>query len=377
MNYIDEDDLKRVMKNHLKFEEQNITIEQLLSKRYQKKISHPYFKRDYLWNEEDSNYFIDSILNGMTISPFVFFDNGLKLELIDGKQRYKTLQNFIKKNINSKLLEKEIMIYEFTIINEPKIEPQIEDRVKKEIFKRYNTSLVNHNISISTKEELKKVETFFIQLEELKNYSYSKNIDIEDTPKASFFIESLLLNICPPPLIVEKNKIIDANARVKIILDFIDGKFALKKVKILNELKGEYFNTIPINYQDKLLNSSFKAIEFQEAKEIYNHINYRPYKIKEHTFEAWNYTIDKEIIESIHLLKEKFKSTLFKEEDKRMQTEEKLIKLVFANYNKENIPLENKKITKLLEAITNNEKKRKEFLKNIKKVEKDLQRLSN
>jgi hypothetical protein len=128
--------------------------------------SEPYYQRQYVWNSEKQSYFIDSILLGVSIPPLIFFKNlDDKKEIIDGKQRFETLNQFYNNkiklskknfsNLNNETKEKKfqelseelkdkyenhiISIVEFSIQGKP-TEQEVE-KIKIEIFKRYNTGI--------------------------------------------------------------------------------------------------------------------------------------------------------------------------------------------------------------------------------------------
>ena len=109
---------------------------------------------------------------GTEIPPLIFFNNGLITEVIDGRQRFETIKRFkdsefsltknglaeLKqlaratykslqdglddtKSIIDLFLDAKIRIIEFRIVNEPKLNSLLEDKVKKEIFGRYNSGI--------------------------------------------------------------------------------------------------------------------------------------------------------------------------------------------------------------------------------------------
>lgn len=111
--------------------------------------------------------FIESILLGTEIPPIVLFDDGLKNEVIDGRQRYETIKRFLENKfsldgkglksltgfvdlhyselpdqIKSEFKNTKIRILQFSIVNEPSLTSEQEDKVKKEIFKRYNSGII-------------------------------------------------------------------------------------------------------------------------------------------------------------------------------------------------------------------------------------------
>lgn len=166
---LDCSDIIEIFKTHLKIENSVKSISHtFLNERYTNRIDFsPYFQRKYVWDNEKASYFIESILLGTEIPPIVLFDDGKKNEVIDGRQRYETIKRFLENrlqlNINglksltalegkyySGLSETirasfnntKIRILQFSIVNEPSLTPDQEDKVKKEIFTRYNSGII-------------------------------------------------------------------------------------------------------------------------------------------------------------------------------------------------------------------------------------------
>lgn len=161
------EEIDEIFKNHLKIESKVMSIESLFAnRRLESKIIYdPYYQRNYVWDNIKASYFIESILLGTEIPPLVFFNNQKNIEIIDGRQRFETIKNFIsnksvlsKNGLNSlKALENKnfeslneikeifwdtkIRIIEFSIVNEPKLDEKKEDLIKKEIFRRYNSGI--------------------------------------------------------------------------------------------------------------------------------------------------------------------------------------------------------------------------------------------
>ena len=48
-----------------------------------------------MWDSEKASYFIESILLGTEIPPLVFFQTQSANEVIDGRQRYETIERFL------------------------------------------------------------------------------------------------------------------------------------------------------------------------------------------------------------------------------------------------------------------------------------------
>ena len=167
---LDYSDITDIFKEKLKIENIVKKISSIfLNARYAKKINYkPYFQRNYVWDEEKATYFIESILLGTEIPPLVLFQTKEKNEVIDGRQRYETIERFLadklilkEKGLHSlKALsgkrysqldektrenfeETRIRILQFNVVDEPKLDEEKEDRIKKEIFRRYNSGITS------------------------------------------------------------------------------------------------------------------------------------------------------------------------------------------------------------------------------------------
>lgn len=166
---LDCSDIIEIFKTHLKIDNSVKSIAHtFLNDRYASRIDYaPYFQRKYVWDSEKASYFIESILLGTEIPPIVLFDDGLKNEVIDGRQRYETIKRFLENKfsldgkglksltgfvdlhyselpdqIKSEFKNTKIRILQFSIVNEPSLTSEQEDKVKKEIFKRYNSGII-------------------------------------------------------------------------------------------------------------------------------------------------------------------------------------------------------------------------------------------
>ncbi|MEQ6168734.1 DUF262 domain-containing protein [Ekhidna sp. MALMAid0563] len=161
-------DIIDIIKGHLKIEQKVMSIDNLFrNERLTSRIIYdPYYQRNYVWDKNKATYFIESILLGTEVPPLVFFDNGTKIEVIDGRQRFETIKRFLdkdfgltkkglfaltqleKKNIDELgddikeiFWDTKIRLIEFSIVNEPRLDPIREDLIKKEIFRRYNSGI--------------------------------------------------------------------------------------------------------------------------------------------------------------------------------------------------------------------------------------------
>lgn len=170
--FLTPNDFERIFTSHLKIETYSKSIDSLFSLRSLHKINYkPYYQRNYVWDDHKATYFIESILLGTEIPPLIFFNNGTDIEVIDGRQRFETIKRFKENHFSltrnglaslkqlakstyeslqrhpetasiiDLFLDAKIRIIEFEIVNEPKLDPTLEDKIKKEIFGRYNSGI--------------------------------------------------------------------------------------------------------------------------------------------------------------------------------------------------------------------------------------------
>lgn len=165
MSTLLEKDFIEIFKGSLKINTRSISIKTLLSDRNLRRINYkPYYQRNYVWDNEKQSFFIESVILGTEIPPLILFKSSSETEVIDGRQRFETLRKFkeneitltskglmslqalSKKNFNK--LDEEIKeifwnsnirVFEFEIITT--VSPLVEDKIKKEIFRRYNTGI--------------------------------------------------------------------------------------------------------------------------------------------------------------------------------------------------------------------------------------------
>ncbi|PUU68222.1 DUF262 domain-containing protein, partial [Flavobacterium sp. WLB] len=163
-------EIREIFEHKIKIEPKVMSIESLFNNEERVKNTDykPFYQRNYVWDDEKATYFIESILLGTEIPPLIYFRNGSKVEVIDGRQRYQTILRFInselrlKKNGLQKLenvgianksfkdlelhlqdlfWDTKLRIIEFSFHSQNHIDEEMEDIVKKEIFKRYNSGI--------------------------------------------------------------------------------------------------------------------------------------------------------------------------------------------------------------------------------------------
>lgn len=165
--------LDSIFTNNLRKDARSVSVATLLSDRYLRRINYaPYYQRNYVWEKDKRSFFIESIFLGTEIPPIVFYKKGTQVEVIDGRQRFETIKRFreddfalhasglmelkalegkkystLKSDFSQLFDDTKIRVFEFEIIGMPDLEPEVEDKVKKEIFRRYNSGITPLNQS--------------------------------------------------------------------------------------------------------------------------------------------------------------------------------------------------------------------------------------
>ena len=266
-------DLSEIFKNHIKIEPKVMAIETLFNnrRRFGKTNYKPPYQRNYVWTDDKASYFIESILLGTEIPPLIFFNSGDVIEVIDGRQRYETIYRFIKNQFKLRkgsllklqdltdkkfnelgdlrdiIYDTKIRIIEFSFHTKPESEYDIEDIVKKEIFKRYNTGIT----------PLKPAE-----IDKAKYIEDDLNLYIKKTLKQD---KKLLNNITQLFSIEQDNieailkKIRQLLVQFKIPINY----FAIKKHEVINkfyELLSETTDTEELT--EEVFNNFIKKVEY-------------------------------------------------------------------------------------------------------------------
>ncbi|MFM2313033.1 MAG: hypothetical protein RLZZ04_2309 [Cyanobacteriota bacterium] len=265
--FLSQEDFEQIFKSNLKTETYPKSIETLFSDRLLGKIDYkPYYQRNYVWDKHKASYFIESILLGTEIPPLIFFNNGQGIEVIDGRQRFETIKRFkdgqfsltkkglsvLKKLAKSTydslgndeetreiidiFLDAKIRIIEFKIVNEPKLDISLEDKIKKEIFRRYNSGIT----------PLKKFDIDNAVYVKDEVSIYFKNLLKEDTEFVETMIQLFFLN---------ENKKFKAPSDGKL-LQFIRKYLVLDKFPIKYYARGTSRGEILEKLYAKLVNET-------------------------------------------------------------------------------------------------------------------------
>lgn len=184
--------------------------------------------------------------------------------------------------------------------------------------------------------------------------------EVINRSKSSAIIESILLGIKIPPIFIFKRKdgiseVLDGQQRLLSILGFIREEYLDENQNIAKSEKDGYalnlkdgilnlhrktFEELPQAMKDRILEFDLWKIDIEEENnpnfdpiDLFIRLNYKPYPIKENTFEMWNSYIDREIIERIKaLFKNNEKWFYFRKSDTRMDNESLYTALVYMQY---------------------------------------------
>lgn len=304
-------DIKEVFEDKIKIEAKVMSIDSLFynQERVKNTDFKPSYQRNYVWDDEKASYFIESILLGTEIPPLVYFRNSDKIEIIDGRQRYQTIlrykDNLLKlkksglqklgntgiankfyKDIDYQLQDlfrdTKIRIIEFSFHSRKGISDDIEELVKKEIFKRYNSGITplkpteidnavyfDDDINSFLKRKFKEDEIIYRDISSV--FHFEKN-DIESILKK---IRQLLVQHEIPIKYYSVKKQI-------VISKFYEGLFAkidpsqieetytsfIRKINLLLKIKNEFAQNVSYSYNRLMSETLFWAFSILESENI-------------------------------------------------------------------------------------------------------------
>ena len=219
-----------------------------------------------MWDKHKASYFIESILIGTEIPPLIFFNNGKTIEVIDGRQRFETVKKFrnndfsltkkglsaLKKLANNNysslinefseigeiFLDAKLRIIEFEIVNKSDLDPLLEDKIKKEIFARYNSGI--------TPLKRPEIDNAIYDKEAISTHFKSK---LKKDPSQLKLIHSLFF---------KNNKSLKNDPPIEIIMQFIRRYLVLHRFPMKyfargtarTELLTKYFDYLSDTYDD-------------------------------------------------------------------------------------------------------------------------------
>ncbi|MBF0996861.1 MAG: DUF262 domain-containing protein [Lachnospiraceae bacterium] len=94
-------------KKDIKYDTRDYVIDYMIKKLEQEEFYIPLsYQRNFIWNDRDKCFFIESVLMGLPI-PFMFFadTNDGRVEIVDGAQRVQTLVQFAQNQLTLKGLD--------------------------------------------------------------------------------------------------------------------------------------------------------------------------------------------------------------------------------------------------------------------------------
>lgn len=277
-------DIIEIFKTHLKIDNSVKSISHtFLNDRYAKRIDYaPYFQRKYVWDAEKASYFIESILLGTEIPPIVLFDDGIKNEVIDGRQRYETIKRFIenklildKKGLKSlsayhgfhysdlpdevkaEFKNTKIRILQFSIVNEPSLTEEQKDKVKKEIFKRYNSGIIA--LKQQEIERAAYINDFFV-------HSFKERLE-KDTA---------LRNMCQHILMPKRKQNMKERDKVNYILARVRNVLSMRFIPIQSYAAASSKSDVILNYM--LLKVEKEPV--QSAIDMFEHVINKLYEVR-------------------------------------------------------------------------------------------------
>jgi hypothetical protein len=194
--------------------------------------------------------------------------------------------------------------------------------------------------------------------------------------KASSLIESILKNLSIHPIHVYVREdgvyeVIDGQQRIWAILGFLgeghlspqgeltkskNDRFALRlRTGFMQELDGKRFVELSEQDQRRILDFKLHLVEIRQDRdpdfkpeELFKRLNYKPFPIKEHSFEFWNAYGDQEIIEAVRTIIKKNKWLYLHKKDVRMLNEELVMFLVYFEHATKHLPRDVESVKEVL-----------------------------
>lgn len=202
--------------------------------------------------------------------------------------------------------------------------------------------------------------------------------------KASSLIESIIKGIRLHPIYVYIRKddiceVIDGQQRLLSIVGFVGKSYLdeqgrmVRSIKhnfklklrsgLMQELHGMRFTDLPVSIQRQILDFDIDVIEIREdtnphfkPESLFKRLNYKPFPIKEHSFEFWNAYVDSEIIKPIKAICQKNPWMYLRKNNNRMMNEELIVQLIYCTYATAKLPLTLSSIKEVIRFKTFSEK---------------------
>ena len=150
----------------------NMDVEGLIRRYKSKDIIIPAFQRNYVWSKESASMFIDSILRGLPIPSFFFFEEApQKYLVIDGQQRLLTIYYFLKGKYPYKKQHQDL--------NEDDTTPRYEGEIEGEPFAlsgvKIHSAWKGKTFDQLTEDQKKRIQNTYLYIVNLKQTSPDDN----------------------------------------------------------------------------------------------------------------------------------------------------------------------------------------------------------
>jgi uncharacterized protein with ParB-like and HNH nuclease domain len=139
------------------YDTKEYSVEVIICKLAKDQIFVPHYQRNFVWTSNEKSRFIESVFLGVPIMPFLVSVSGdeAELEIIDGSQRIRTLQEYVDGSLKLNGLEKltELNGTKFTELSESRknklllrdfrfhvVTDKATNEIRADIFNRVNTS---------------------------------------------------------------------------------------------------------------------------------------------------------------------------------------------------------------------------------------------
>lgn len=238
----------------------------------------PEYQREFVWDPKKQSRFIESVLLGVPLTPFlVSEDQDGRLEIIDGSQRIRTLIAFHEDKLRLRGLEKLDKINGAKFKDLPKkaqnyfknrdfkiiITDESEKEVKQDIFNRINTSSES-----LTDSEIRKgayAGKFYTMILKLKDDEAFKNIcPVSDAKEKRGEYEELILRFFAYVDRYQEFKHDVANFLNDYLDEMNEQEYNEEAyLKIFNDMVIFVTNSFPLGFRKDNTNNSIPRVRFE------------------------------------------------------------------------------------------------------------------
>jgi hypothetical protein len=302
--------------------------------------------------EKIQSYAFKAALNKYLAKEIKVFSMDRNNQANQVKLRFQTVAKFFSRQLGISF-DKYMKNADFITAHNGRMERYKQERFMPGQDQEYFSNLTPTSTTIKFIAEQMKKEKFEIQP------SYQRE-EVQDRVKASALIESILLNIKLHPIFIYVRKdgvkeVIDGQQRLLSMLAFIGQlyrnaqgdmvrtkkhQFPLRlKTGVMQRLNGKRFTDLSPEMQLHILDFELEMIEVTEEnnphfkpEDLFKRLNYKPFPIKEHSFEFWNAYVDSEIISRVKSICQKNPWLYLRKNNTRMLNEELIIHFIYLQY---------------------------------------------